>query len=172
MVVANNKVVSVIYELRKNSFDGEIIEIVKEDNPLVYIAGIGSLLPDFETNLMGKKLDESFSFSILANDAYGPREDSAIIDIPLQVFMVDGVVDYDLVKIGQTVPMRDQDGNRLNGIVLDVNEASVKMDFNHPLAGDDLYFTGKVIGIRDATQEELEHGHVHGHGAHSHHEED
>ncbi|HQH41585.1 MAG TPA: peptidylprolyl isomerase, partial [Bacteroidales bacterium] len=48
----------------------------------------------------------------------------------------------------------------------------VKMDFNHPLAGDDLYFTGKIVGIRDATQEELEHGHVHGHGGHSHDEED
>ncbi|HQK36112.1 MAG TPA: FKBP-type peptidyl-prolyl cis-trans isomerase [Bacteroidales bacterium] len=172
MVVANNKVVSVTYELRKNSADGEVIEIVKDDNPLVYIAGMGSLLPDFEANLMGKKLNESFTFSIPADDAYGPREESAIIDLPLQVFMVDGEVDYELVRTGQTIPMRDQDGNRLNGIVLDVNETTVKMDFNHPLAGDDLYFTGKIVGIRDATQEELEHGHVHGHGGHSHDEED
>lgn len=166
MVVANNKVVSVTYELRKNSADGEIIEIVKDDNPLVYIAGMGSLLPDFEANLMGKRENESFSFLIPAEEAYGPREESAIIDVPLQVFMIDGAVDYELVKVGQTIPMRDQDGNRLNGIVMDVTETAVKMDFNHPLAGDDLYFTGKIIGVREATKEELEHGHVHTHGSH------
>jgi len=70
--------------------------------------------------------------------------------------------------LGNVVPMRDQSGNRLNGKVVGIDAESVKMDFNHPLAGDDLYFNGSVIGVRDATEEEISHGHIHNHGSHDH----
>ena len=64
--------------------------------------------------------------------------------------------------------MSDQEGNKMQGLVMDVNEQFVKMDFNHPLAGKDLYFQGSVIGIREASAEEIDHGHVHGEGGHQH----
>jgi len=161
MEVANNKVVSVIYELRTKSADGEIAEIADESRPLTFIAGIGNLLPLFESQLTGKQVNDSFQFSIPSKDAYGERNESAIIDVPLNAFIVNGEIDYEMVRIGHTVPMRDQQGQRLNGIVKNISDTAVTMDFNHPLAGEDLYFSGKIIAIRDATEEELAHGHIH-----------
>ncbi len=64
--------------------------------------------------------------------------------------------------------MQDQDGNPVDGRVLEIKDATVIMDFNHPLAGQDIHFSGKILDVRDATAEELEHNHVHGEGAHQH----
>ena len=69
---------------------------------------------------------------------------------------------------GAELPMNDNEGNRFYGTVLEVNPEDVLMDFNHPLAGETLFFSGKVEGIREATAEELDHGHVHGPGGHHH----
>jgi FKBP-type peptidyl-prolyl cis-trans isomerase SlyD len=172
MVVADKKVVSLVYELRKDSQQGEVIEVVTAENPLTYIAGSGNLLPRFEAQLNGLKTGDRFGFLLEASDAYGEVNAQAIVDVPLEVFMVDGALDEELVQVGNTIPMRDQEGRRLNGIVKEVGTEAVKMDFNHPLAGDNLFFSGSVTEIREATEEELAHGHVHGQGhSHSHDEE-
>jgi FKBP-type peptidyl-prolyl cis-trans isomerase SlyD len=83
--------------------------------------------------------------------------------------MVDGELQEDLLVIGNRLPMRDSEGNALDGTVVEVNEAAVVMDFNHPLAGQDLFFTGNVVNVREASADELNHRHVHGHShGHSH----
>lgn len=72
-----------------------------------------------------------------------------------------------MLTVGNFVPMQDNEGNPLEGKIVEVNSEHVKMDFNHPLAGKTLHFTGKIVDLRDATEDELNHGHVH--GPHGHH---
>ena len=156
-----NKVISVSYELKTSRSNGEIIEKVTADAPLVFISGTGNLLEAFENNLSDLITGDSFSFSIPCDQAYGEQSDKAIVDLPIDAFYVNGELDKELVQIGNVIPMRDQSGRRLNGTVKEISTETVKMDFNHPLAGDDLHFSGKVEDIRDATPEEIAHGHIH-----------
>ena len=158
MLVEKNKVVSLSYELK---VEGETVETVGADSPLMFLFGSGNLLPKFEENLNGLKLNDGFDFDLASADAFGPVVDDAIVDVPLQAFAVDGEIDQEILKVGNHIPMLDQSGNRLNGIVVKFNEELVTMDFNHPLAGNDLHFSGKVVEIRDASADELQHGHVH-----------
>lgn len=161
MTISENKVVSVSYELTTSSSKGEIIETVTAASPLTFISGTGNLLAAFEQNLSGLKEGDSFSFTILSQDAYGEPNEKAVVSLPIDAFMVDGQVDNELLQIGNVIPMRDQSGRRLNGKVKEVTDSNVTMDFNHPLAGDDLHFKGTVVGVREATDEEVAHGHIH-----------
>ncbi len=167
MIVNKNKVVSISYELRINAKDGELVEVVENDKPMNYLHGVGSMLESFEFQLEGLKKGDVFDFMILAADAYGEESDEAIVDLPKTVFQVDGEIDEEMLVEGNVIPMQDKDGNHYDGIVLSITDEMVQLDFNHPLAGDDLYFTGKVLDVREATKTELEHGHVH--GEHDHH---
>ncbi|PKP50606.1 MAG: peptidylprolyl isomerase [Bacteroidetes bacterium HGW-Bacteroidetes-11] len=167
MIISNNKVVSLTYELKLDNAQGEIVEVTDSDSPLVFLYGAGNMLPKFEQNLANLKLNDNFEFTLEAEDAYGPLISEAIIELPIDVFMVEGKIDPEMLRIGNVIPMQDNQGNPLEGLVIGVDEASVKMDFNHPMAGKTLHFAGTIIDLRDATEEELSHGHVH--GAHGHH---
>ncbi|RPI44366.1 MAG: peptidylprolyl isomerase [Bacteroidetes bacterium] len=166
MIAEKDTVVSVIYELRAGSKQGEVVEALSPDQPLTFLFGNGGLLPKFEENLNGLSEGDRFEFLLNSEDAYGPVVENAIVHVPLQIFEVDGRIDEALLKVGTTVPMMDAEGRRLNGKVVAVDEEAVKMDFNHPMAGRDLHFSGTITEIRDATEEELTHGHVHGEGSH------
>jgi FKBP-type peptidyl-prolyl cis-trans isomerase SlyD len=163
MVVSNNKVVSLAYELRLNSKEGEIVETVERNSPLAFIYGNGSLLPKFEDYLAGLKVGDTFNFDLPSEDAYGEFEASSVIQVPIKAFEIDGKVDDNLVKIGNKIPMQDGEGHRLTGVVKSIDTESVTMDFNHPLAGNHLFFKGEITDIRHATEEELAHGHIHQH---------
>ncbi len=169
MKIDANKVVSVTYRLEANPLGQEKqhVETAGVDTPLVFLYGAGGMIPAFEDNLSGKIKGDKFSFSIDPINAYGEIEPEALVDLPLDIFKVDGVVDMAIIKIGNIVPMTDRDGNRLDGKVLGVTGEAVKMDFNHPLAGHELHFAGEVLEIREATEEELSHGHAHT-GMHGH----
>ena len=160
MIIAKDRVVSLSYEL-KLAGNGEIVEQVNNNNPLTFLLGHGNLLPKFESNLSGLKIGDGFDFVLKSDEAYGIISDEAIVDLPKTVFAVDGEVDNNLLTVGNVIPMMDQGGNRFNGRVLEVSSEQVKMDFNHPLAGKDLHFKGEVVDVREASQEELEHGHIH-----------
>ena len=158
MNVTKNKVIGLSYELKVN---GQTVETVGADSPLIFLFGVGNLLPKFEQNLDGLKINDDFDFELIAHDAYGTVKDEAVVDVPLKAFEVDGEIDNDLLKEGNQVPMLDQSGNRLNGKIVKFDEEQVTMDFNHPLAGSDLHFNGKIVEIREATEDEIQHGHVH-----------
>ncbi len=167
MTIKENKVVSLTYELRVNDEKGEVVEKVEQNAPLTFLFGRGNLLPDFEANINGLKKGDPFSFMLEPEKAYGQVSEEAIVDLPKNIFEVEGKIDENLLKVGNNIPMQDNSGNRLNGIVLEIGDDAVKMDFNHPLAGDTLFFEGEVCNIRKATEEEVSHGHVHqGGGAH------
>ncbi|MFC2115727.1 peptidylprolyl isomerase [Bacteroidota bacterium] len=158
MIVEKSKVVSLAYEL---SVNGKSVETVGADSPLTFLFGFGNLLPKFEQNLDGLKIKDDFNFQLTADDAYGPKNDEAIVDVPMKAFEVDGNIDKELLKVGNQIPMLDQTGNRLNGSIVKFDDELVTMDFNHPLAGNDLHFHGSIVEIREATSDEIEHGHVH-----------
>jgi FKBP-type peptidyl-prolyl cis-trans isomerase SlyD len=155
MKVENNKVVSLIYELHEGSLEGKLIETVEENRPLKFIFGSGNLLQSFEKELSTLSSGDSFSFSLSAADAYGDRREELIMDVPISVFKTDGdKIDENICQIGNEVPMVDREGNRINGVINEIGDTYVKMDFNHPMAGSDLFFTGKVLEVRDATEED------------------
>lgn len=162
MIAEKNNVVSIVYELREDSKEGEIVESLTIDNPLTFLFGTGGLLPKFEENLNGLASGDSFEFLLNSEDAYGPVVENAVVQVPKSVFEIDGKIDETLMKVGNMVPMMDAEGRRLNGRVIAVGEEAVEMDFNHPMAGSDLHFSGQVTDVRNATEEELSHGHVHG----------
>lgn len=164
MNISKNKVVSVSYELKVN---GEIVDKAEVENPMEFVYGSGMLIPSFEQNIKDMKVGDTFKFSISADQAYGQTLSEYVLKLPISVFEHEGKVDEELLQVGSRLPMVDQEGNPLNGLVLEVNEDHVVMDFNHPLAGQDLHFSGKVEAVREATADELSHGHVHGQG-HNH----
>jgi len=152
-----------------NHKTGEKIEETSSDNPMVFLYGVGSFIPEFEENLFGKKAGDSFDFSIISENAYGNQSEDNIVAIPISVFQDEtGKINENEIKVGALVPMSDNDGNHMRGQVKEITAEIVKMDFNHPLAGTDLHFKGEILDIREATADELAHGHVHGPGGHHH----
>lgn len=156
MKIAANKFVSVTYDLNVGEGeDRELMEKATAEHPLNFIFGTGSMLEAFENALKGLEAGDTFNFSLAPEDAYGEYVDEHVLDLPRHIFEVDGKFDKDVIYEGNTVPMMDSNGNRLNGSVLSVGDDSVKMDFNHPLAGETLHFSGQVLDVHDPTEEDL-----------------
>lgn len=155
MEISKEKVVSLIYELRVNGSEGDIVETLDESKPLTFVYNSGYLLPTFEENILGLTAGDSFEFSIPPAQAYGEVNKDAIVNVPITAFQVDGQVDDSLLSVGAKIPMQDGSGNKMTGIVKSISNEAVEMDFNHPMAGNSLFFKGKVTDVRDATDEEL-----------------
>jgi FKBP-type peptidyl-prolyl cis-trans isomerase SlyD len=155
MKIEKNKMVSLIYELREGDSGGRIIETLDELKPLTFLYGTGRLLPFFESNINDLGIGESFMFTLKSEMAYGERREEMIVDVPVSVFESDGKINEDICRVGNEVPMMDGEGNPLNGTISEITDTFVKMDFNHPMAGLDLFFAGKIVDIRDATDFEL-----------------
>ncbi|MDR3226305.1 MAG: FKBP-type peptidyl-prolyl cis-trans isomerase [Prevotellaceae bacterium] len=153
MKIENNKSVALAYVLK---VDDEVIETVNKENPMRFIFGQGFLLPKFEENIEGKKIGDTFDFNLKAAEAYGEIENDAFVELSKEIFNVDGEIDESLFTIGNVIPMLDTQGNRLNGTVENINDDTIVMNFNHPLAGCDLNFTGEVVDVHEITAEELE----------------
>jgi FKBP-type peptidyl-prolyl cis-trans isomerase SlyD len=155
MKIEKNKMVSLIYELRETNSEGRIIEALDENRPLAFIFGTGRLLPVFESNIDSLNAGDNFSFAMTSEMAYGEKREEMIVNVPLEVFKTDGKLNEDICRVGNEVPMMDTEGNPLTGIINEVTDTYVKMDFNHPMAGMNLFFTGKIIEVREATEQEL-----------------
>lgn len=166
MKIETNKVVKIIYELEIGSeTNREMLEIVQDDEPMVFIQGMSGLPEAFEAQLNGLQAGDEFKFSVDAADGYGEPDPEAIIDFPIENFKIeDGKIPEGMLEIGNMIPFSNDEGNRMNGRIVEITDEFVILDFNHPLAGQNMHFTGKVLGVRDATTEEIAHGHVHGEG--------
>ena len=172
MNIAKNAVVTLGYTLKSRAgiaLEETQVEQTTADRPFAFIFGSGMLLPDFEKNLNGKKKGDKFDFFIPADRGYGLKNDKYIMNIPIDSFKgPDGMLDLNEIKVGNTLSMSDQNGNHLQGKILEITPVHVRMDFNHPLAGHELHFIGEIFDVRTATAEEVSHGHVHGPGGHHH----
>jgi FKBP-type peptidyl-prolyl cis-trans isomerase SlyD len=154
MKIENNKMVSLIYELRENDSNGRIIEALDESRPLTFMYGTGRLLPVFESNIGLLKTGDNFRFTLNSEMAYGDKREEMIINVPVGVFETNGKINEDICRVGNEVPMTDSDGNPLTGIINEITDTYVRMDFNHPMAGLDLFFSGKIVEVREATERE------------------
>lgn len=160
MVISKNKVVAIDYTLRNS--EGEIIDASAEQEPLVYIQGIGNLIPGLEEMLEGKKVGDSFKAVIPPEKAYGEFDESLVQLIPSKHF-----AQIPNLEVGMQL-QANMDGQVRIVTVTAIEESSVEIDANHPLSGETLDFDVTVKSIREASQEELDHGHVHGEGGHHH----
>lgn len=152
MKVSENKFVSLAYTL---TVDGQVADQASADRPLEFVYGVGMLLPKFEEFIAGKGKGEKFEFVLDAAEGYGEINPEAVVNLPKDVFMVDGALPDDMLVVGNVLPMSDQAGNRLMGTIKAINDTDVTMDFNHPMAGKTLNFTGEVLGVREATPEDM-----------------
>ena len=170
MKVEKNKVVAVAYELHVDDGENgkEWRETVTKEEPFYFLFGAGNVLPALEEVIAGKEVGEKFDVFIDFENGYGDYDESRKVIVPKSAFKEEGKKNKDILKVGNVIPMKDDQGNQLRGEVLKVDYKGVHMDFNSPLAGYDLYFKGEVVSIRDADPEEIDHGHVHGPGVHHH----
>lgn len=160
--------ISLAYELRVGE-EQELMESTTAENPLVFYSGVGMMLDKFEENVVGLNPGDSFDFTILCKDAYGEYDDGGVIDLPKNIFEVNGKIEESILFEGNIVPLSDSDGNRVDASVVKVSTDTVTVDLNHPLAGEDLHFTGKLLEKRPATDEEIKKalsGHCCGGGCH------
>lgn len=158
MKIEKNKVVAVTYDL---TVEGNIVDRATEEAPLDYIQGMHMLIPAFEAALEGLQEGDTFAFTLQPEDGYGPYEDQKLIHLPKSAFTIQGEVREDLMQVGRILPMVGADGSVVNATVTEVKEDGVLMDFNHPMAGKVLDFSGKVVSVREATEKELTEG-LHG----------
>jgi FKBP-type peptidyl-prolyl cis-trans isomerase SlyD len=157
--IAPGKYVELGYDLYEIAADGseKLVHQTDIEDPEKIIFGItqGMIIP-LEKAIEGLAVGDAFDVVVKSAEAFGPREDDQIAVLDRDIFMVDGKFDEEHICKGAVVPMMTADGFRISGVVLEVTDKNVKMDFNHPLAGKDVRFKGKIIAVRAATPEELQ----------------
>ncbi len=151
MKIKENLFVSLAYELK---VEGNVVDSANAEKPLDFIFGMGMLLPKFEANIEGKEAGETFEFTLTPEEGYGVINPEAVVELPITIFMVDGKVAEGLLELGNALPMGDSQGNRMIGIVKEVKDEVVVMDFNHQMAGKTLNFTGSVVAVRETTEDD------------------
>ena len=148
MKIAPNTHVSLTYKLM---VDGELVDEATVERPLEFIYDAGFLLPAFEQNIKDLKAGQKFEFVLDAANGYGEVMPEAVIELPKTAFMVDGKIDEEMLTVGNTIPMMDNQGHQMVGMVTEVKDDVVSMDFNHPLAGKELHFNGNIEEVREVT---------------------
>ena len=160
MKIENNRVVQIHYTLKDDQ--GEILDSSAGQSPLPYIHGVGALIPGLEKELHGKQAGDKFTAVIAPSEGYGEYDKTAVFQVSS-----DGFEDDDELELGMQVQLDTEQGPAI-ATVTKIEGEEVTLDLNHPLAGVSLHFDVEVIEVREATQEELAHGHVHTPGAHHH----
>jgi len=156
MRIDTNKYITLAYDLNVGEDNElELMEQATPEQPLEFIFGTNSMLEAFEENINGLTKGDKFSFTLTPEQAYGDYDEDKIIEIPKNIFEVDGKIDENVLFEGNTVPMMDSSGNRLMGSVISIEDEVVAMDFNHPLAGELMHFSGSVLDVRESTAEEI-----------------
>lgn len=162
MTIENHRVVNIHYTLR--SADGEVLDSSEGRDALAYIQGIGNLIPGLEAQLEGKSKGDKVKAVIAPADAYGEYDDQLVHLVPLSGFQS---ADGEQLQVGMQVQVDTGQGHAI-ATVTGIEGDDVTLDLNHPLAGAELHFDVEIMNVREATDEELDHGHVHGPGGHHH----
>lgn len=161
MLIAANKAVSIDYTLTNDA--GEVIDSSAGGAPLVYLQGAGNIIPGLEKALEGKAVGDELKVSVEPEDAYGEFNPDLLSTLSRSMF--EGV---DELEVGMQFHASAPDGQMQIVTIRDLDGDDVTVDGNHPLAGKRLNFEVKVVDIREASEEELAHGHAHGEGGHHH----
>lgn len=151
-----NKYITVAYKLYSiENGEKDFTEEAPAEHPFQFISGLGMTLESFEARLKDLNAGDKFDFTIAAADAYGDYDDDHVIELPKEVFFIEGEFDNERVVEGAVLPLMTSEGQRINGSVVEVKKDVVVMDMNHPLAGCDLNFVGEVVVSRQATNDEI-----------------
>jgi FKBP-type peptidyl-prolyl cis-trans isomerase SlyD len=161
MTISQHKVVSIHYKV-VDADSAEMIDTSEGGEPMTYLHGARNIIPGLEQALEGKSVGDEIEVTIAPADAYGEYSDDRIQKVPIEAFE-----QMEKVEPGMMVTAQSEQG-QINLMVTEVDEATVTVDANHPLAGKSLKFDVRVEQIRDASDEEIAHGHVHGPDAHNH----
>ncbi len=166
MSIKPNTVVSLTYELHTTNEEGQqvFVEKADEQNALVFLYGTGMMLPKFEEHLAGLNAGDEYKFELTAADGYGEKDPGAFADLPKDMFK-----EVDLPNVGDVIPLQDNEGNHFRAGVTAIHDETISVDLNHPMAGKNLIFGGTILSVREATEDELSHGHAHGADGHSGH---
>ncbi len=156
--IADDVIVSLDYTL---TVDGELIDASNENEPIEFLQGHQNIIHGLEKELYGLAVGDSREIIVAPRDGYGELDPQAIMEIPRKEFPQD----IDL-QIGTELALQQPDGHEMHAVIAGINSDSVKLDFNHPLAGKELTFRVTVAGLRTASDEEIAHGHVHGQHVH------
>lgn len=151
--VADDVVVSIDYTL---TVEGEVVDSTEGDEPLAFLQGHQNIIPGLERELAGMKIGESKTVIVPPSQAYGEIDPGNIIDVPRSEFPAEIPL-----ELGTELEVKNADGEVLSATIAAVNPDTVKLDFNHPLAGKELTFNVTVVDLRAPTEEELAHGHIH-----------
>lgn len=155
LIVGDNMVVSLDYVLRLN--ENREIDRSTDNEPLEYLHGFNNIIPGLEKELGGMAVGDEKDVTVQPKMGYGDRDPEKVVEFPRDSFPSSLTM-----EVGESVMMRDNDsGESLRAYVSDLRTDTVLLDFNHPLAGETLYFQVKVADLREPTDEELSHGHVH-----------
>uniref|UniRef100_UPI0034E04ECE FKBP-type peptidyl-prolyl cis-trans isomerase n=1 Tax=Candidatus Thiodubiliella endoseptemdiera TaxID=2738886 RepID=UPI0034E04ECE len=156
MTVKKDKVVEIHYTLKND--DGEVLDTSKGQDPMPILQGHGNIVPGLEKAIEGMKKGEFCDVSVEAKEAYGEYHVEGVQDIPMEALQ--GISD---LQVGMELQSQDEQGNPFIVVVKDIADDVVTVDANHPLAGQALHFSVSIEDVREATKEELSHGHVHSH---------
>lgn len=160
MLISQDKVVSFHYRLKEEG--GEIFEDSHEGSPVLYLHGHNSMLPALEAALEGKSAGDSFEITLQPEQAYGVRQEGATQRVPKKHLLTQGKI-----VPGQIVQVNTEHGPH-DAVVIKVGLKNVDIDANHLLAGKTLVFAIEIVDVREATADEVAHGHAHGEGGHQH----
>lgn len=154
---ATNKYITVSYKLYGLT-DGQEPELVEEatgESPFEFVSGLGMTLDDFEKEIAPLTQGDSFDFTLSVEQAYGDYDPQGRQEVPRSMFEIDGKIDPHYIYEGAVVPLQDGEGHRFNGLIALIQDDTVTVDLNHPLAGKALHFVGKVEQSRPATDQEV-----------------
>lgn len=160
--IESGKYVELGYDLYQINGDGSetLVHQTSTEDPERIIFGVTrGVIEPLEQAIVGLEVGGEFNVKVEASKAFGPYDPEQVATLPKAVFEIDGKFDGEAVRPGAALPMMTQDGFRITGVVKEVTENEVKMDFNHPLAGKDVRFDGKILAVREATEEELKMQH-------------
>ena len=160
MQIENNKVAILHYTLKDN--EGNILD-QSEDGSFIYLHGALNIIPGLENALTGKKAGEDLNVKVSPEEAYGVRNEEQMQEVPKEMFEADADI-----QVGMQFHAQGVDEDMIMVTVAEVKDDVIVVDGNHPLAGMELNFDVKIVEVRDATEEEMEHGHVHGAGGCDH----
>lgn len=151
-----HRLITASYEMHSIEEGKEVfIQKTSDDQPFTVYTEMGMALPAFEAQLAQYEAGTDYEFTLSKADAYGEYSEDDVVSLARSVFAPDGVFDEENVRPGAIIPLQDENGERYLGTVVSVDENNVKVDFNHPLAGKDLHFKGRVIENRPASEEEI-----------------
>ena len=155
--MSDHKIITLSYDLYIKGEDGEpaLYERAPKEKPFQFISGIGYTLDLFEKNTIDLKAGDTFDFDIPCAEAYGEYDEANVIELQKSIFTRDGKFDDEHVKVGYVIPLSDGQ-QTFNATVTEIRDDIVVVDLNHPLAGDDLTFKGRIIESRSATDEEVD----------------